>query len=49
LAGAFGGMGSWNDIGAPPELSERYERDSEALFQSLQRVIAAIANSTYRG
>lgn len=46
-AWVFGGMGSWNDMSAPPELSERYERDSEALFQSLQRLIAAIANSTF--
>jgi hypothetical protein len=46
-AWVFGGMGSWNDIGAPAELSERYERESEALFRSLQRVIAAIANSTF--
>lgn len=45
----FGGMGSWNDIVPPQELNARYERDSEALFQSLQRVIAAVANSTYRG
>lgn len=45
----FGGMGSWNDIVPPHELSERYERQSEALFQSLQRVIAAVANSTYSG
>lgn len=48
-AWVFGGMGSWNDIGAPTELNERYERDSEALFQSLQRAIGAVANSTYRG
>ncbi|GAM97167.1 hypothetical protein U91I_00792 [alpha proteobacterium U9-1i] len=48
-AWVFGGMGSWNDIGAPEALSARYERQSEALFQVLQRVIAAIANATYRG
>lgn len=53
LAGAtqawiFGGMGSWNDLGAPDHLAERYEHVSEALFLALTRAAIVTANSTYR-
>ncbi|MFZ2031981.1 MAG: hypothetical protein WAU68_16840 [Vitreimonas sp.] len=43
----FGGMGSWNDVGAPEELKADYERLSEALFALCCDAICAIANATY--
>ncbi len=42
-AWVFGGMGSWNDIGG----GERYDRVSQALYDSLNDCIAAVANSTF--
>ena len=45
----FGGMGSWNDIGAPKELAGEYDRLSEQLFRSLCDSVCALANSTYSG
>jgi hypothetical protein len=42
----FGGMGSWNDVGAPPEDAADYERLSDALFGALNDAICALANST---
>lgn len=48
-AWVFGGMGSWNDLGASDdEMGKRYERLSAELFGALERAIAAVANSTYR-
>ncbi|MBK8839167.1 MAG: hypothetical protein IPO30_10830 [Hyphomonadaceae bacterium] len=44
-AWVFGGMGSWNDLGG----GERYDRVSQALYDSLNACIAALANSTFRG
>lgn len=46
-AWVFGGMGSWNDIGAPDGLRDRYDRVSEALFVALCQAISAAANSTF--
>lgn len=43
-AWVFGGMGSWNDLGG----GERYDRVSQALYDSLNDCIAAVANSTFR-
>lgn len=48
-AWVFGGMGSWNDLGASDdEIGKRYERLSAELFSALERAIAAVANATYR-
>lgn len=44
-AWVFGGMGSWNDLGG----GERYDRVSQALYDSLNDCIAAVANSTFKG
>jgi hypothetical protein len=44
-ASVFGGMGSWNDLGG----GERYDALSERLYNSLNDVTAALANSTYPG
>lgn len=44
-ASVFGGMGSWNDLGG----GERYDRVSQALYESLNDCIVALANSTFRG
>ena len=44
-ASVFGGMGSWNDVGG----GGRYDQLSERLYNSLNDVTAALANSTYRG
>lgn len=46
-AWVFGGMGSWNDIGAPEALQGDYERVSEGLFVALCRSISAAANSSF--
>lgn len=43
-AWVFGGMGSWNDLGG----GERYDRVSQALYETLNACIAALANSTFR-
>jgi len=43
-AWVFGGMGSWNDLGG----GERYDRVSQALYETLNDCIAALANSTFR-
>lgn len=43
-AWVFGGMGSWNDLGG----GERYDRVSQALYDSLNDCIAALANSTFK-
>lgn len=43
-AWVFGGMGSWNDTGG----GERYDRVSQALYESLNDCIGALANSTFR-
>lgn len=45
-AWVFGGMGSWNDIGGS---GERYDRVSQALYDTLNACVAALANSTFRG
>lgn len=45
-AWVFGGMGSWNDVGGT---GERYDRVSQALYDTLNACIAALANSTFRG
>ena len=45
-AWVFGGMGSWNDLGAG---GERYDSLSERLFAALNDSIAGLANSTYNG
>jgi hypothetical protein len=45
-AWVFGGMGSWNDIGGS---GERYDRVSQALYDTLNACIGALANSTFRG
>jgi hypothetical protein len=42
-ASVFGGMGSWNDLGG----GERYDALSERLYNSLNDLTAALANSTY--
>jgi hypothetical protein len=47
-ASVFGGMGSWNDMGAPPEKKARYDALSEELFLALQRAVIAAANSTFK-
>ena len=44
-AWVFGGMGSWNDLGG----GERYDRVSQALYDSLNACIAALANSSFHG
>jgi hypothetical protein len=44
-AWVFGGMGSWNDLGAG---GERYDDLSERLFTALNDCIAGLGNSTYR-
>lgn len=41
----FGGMGSWNDTGG----GERYDTVSQALYETLNDCIGALANSTFRG
>ena len=46
-AWVFGGMGSWNDLGAPPEFAGDYDRLSEQLFRALCDGVCALANSTY--
>lgn len=45
-AWVFGGMGSWNDMGFDGDDQKEYERVSEGLFQTVNEVIAAAANST---
>ena len=46
-AWVFGGMGSWNDVGAPEQHKADYERLSDALFNLCCDAICAIANATY--
>jgi hypothetical protein len=41
----FGGMGSWNDLPGGPE----YDDVSQSLYDTLNDVIAALANSTFGG
>ena len=43
-AWVFGGMGSWNDTGG----GKRYDRVSQALYDTLNACIAALANSTFK-
>lgn len=45
-AWVFGGMGSWNDLGFEGEVQARYDQLSEQLYQLLNRVIVAAANSS---
>lgn len=45
-AWVFGGMGSWNDLGFEGPAQARYEQLSEELYQLLNRVIVAAANSS---
>lgn len=45
-AWVFGGMGSWNDVGFDSTAQPRYEDLSEKLYQLLNRVIVAAANSS---
>jgi hypothetical protein len=47
-AWVFGGMGSWNDQSFQGETQAQYERVSEALYQILNQVIAAAANSNVK-
>ncbi|MES1199233.1 MAG: hypothetical protein ABUS48_04555 [Pseudomonadota bacterium] len=47
-AWAFGGMGSWNDIGFTEAAQQsEYENVSERLFRALIAAIVAVANSTF--
>ena len=48
-AWVFGGMGSWNDQGFEGQTQARYEQLSEELYQLLNRVIVAAANSSTPG
>ncbi len=48
-AWVFGGMGSWNDQAFDPIVQPRYEALSEGLYQLLNRVIVAAANSSSYG
>lgn len=43
-AWVFGGMGSWNDLGAFGENQQRYDDLSERLYQLLNRATVAAAN-----
>jgi hypothetical protein len=45
-AWVFGGMGSWNDQGFERDVQSRYEKVSEQLYQIINRVIVAAANSS---
>lgn len=46
-AWVFGGMGSWNDVGAPEAHKADYERLSEALFTVCCDAICAVANASF--
>lgn len=46
-AWVFGGMGSWNDLGAPSEYAADYDRLSEVLFYALNDAICVVANASY--
>jgi hypothetical protein len=42
MADAFGGMGSWNDVGAKD--AQRYQNVSQALYEALRPAIEAAIN-----